>query len=138
MIEEKHMNLIEFFGTTVKPKITKGKNMLNPIPTGKITEGVFCIRDKDVNVFLIKTKNYYIAIDSGYKNSENLIKGLKELNIDKNDVKYLFLTHLDLDHAGGVDGRCNNIFSNAKIFLEKKKKNILNRFISAKKCSFLT
>lgn len=30
------MNLIEFFGTTVKPKITKGKNMLNPIPTGKI------------------------------------------------------------------------------------------------------
>ena len=136
MIEEKHMNLIEFFGTTVKPKITKGKNMLNPIPTGKITEGVFCIRDKDVNVFLIKTKNYYIAIDSGYKNSENLIKGLKELNIDRNDVKYLFLTHLDLDHAGGVDGRCNNIFPNAKIFLGKEEEKYLKSIYFRKKVLF--
>lgn len=127
------MNFIEFFGTVIKPKQTKGKGLWFPLETSQIADNLFAIRDKDVNLFLIKSDNGYIAIDSGYKNSENVKNGLSFLGISPFDVKAVFLTHLDLDHAGGVDSRCENIFPHATIYLGKTEEKYLLRQLFRKK-----
>ncbi len=119
------MNLIEFFGTVIKPKQTKGKGLWCPCETGIIFETLFAIRDKDVNVYLIKSKTGYIAIDSGYKNSNNVRKALEMLKIQASEIKAVFLTHLDLDHAGGLDSRCESIFPQSKIYLGKEEEKYL-------------
>lgn len=127
------MNLIEFFGTVIKPKQTKGKGLWFPIETSKIGENIWAIRDKDVNLFLIQSKTGYIAIDSGYKNSENVKNGLKKLGIAPPEIKAVFLTHLDLDHAGGVDSRCENIFPDSTIYLGREEEKYLNGQLFRKK-----
>ena len=63
------MNLVEFFGLKVKPKLTRGKRMWNPMPTHRRKDGICVLHDKDVNAFLIPADNGYVAIDCGYKNS---------------------------------------------------------------------
>lgn len=127
------MNVIELFGKKVKPRITKGKKMFAPLETGMINKDIFCIRDKDVNMFLIKSNNGWLAIDSGYKNSSSTEKGLNQLNIIEDKVHAVFLTHVDLDHAGGIDCRCNNIFSRAKVYVGKEEeKYLLNQYFRKK------
>ena len=123
------MNVIEFFGKKIKPWITKGKKMCSPIDTGKIYDDIYCVRDKDVNIFLIQSNNGWVAIDSGYKNSISTEKGLKQLEIDRNKVHAVFLTHVDLDHAGGVDYRCHNVFPEAAVYVGKEEeKYLLNKY----------
>jgi len=130
------MNTIEFFGTVVKPLVTRGKKMLKPLKTGRIAEHIFCVRDKDVNLFLIKTADAYIAIDSGYKNSKNVQRGLRDLDIDPKTVRAVFLTHLDLDHAGGVDSRCTDVFPNAHVYLGEEEEKYLRSIYFRKKLLF--
>lgn len=127
------MNLVEFFGTVIKPKKVKGKGMMSPLETGWLDEELGYVRDKDVNAFFIRTKNGYIAIDSGYKNSENMKKGMENLGIQPRKVHSLFLTHLDLDHAGGVDKYCFNIFPTAEVYLGKEEEKYLIEIYSRKK-----
>ncbi|MFI3202171.1 MAG: MBL fold metallo-hydrolase [Eubacteriales bacterium] len=127
------MNLIEFFGTTIKPKQTNGKKLWYPCETSQISENLFAIRDKDVNLFLIKSETGYIAIDSGYKNSENVRNGLKKLQISPTEIKAVFLTHLDLDHAGGVDAYSEHIFPNCVIYLSREEEQYLTGKLFRKK-----
>ena len=111
------MNLIEFFGTIIKPKICRGKYMFAPINNEKIGENIYSLRDKDVNAFLYKKENDIIAVDCGYKNSENISQAMANFDINADNVLHLFITHLDLDHAGGIDIRCKQIFKNAKMYI---------------------
>lgn len=127
------MNLIEFFGTVIKPKQTNGKKLWAPCNTSKITENIYAIRDKDVNLFLVKSNNGYIGLDSGYKNSDNVKQGLAQLNIKQTDIHTVFLSHVDLDHAGGVDSRCSNIFPNATVYIGEEETKYLNRKLFRKK-----
>lgn len=123
------MTLVEFFGTIVKPKLIRGKGMFSPIETGTVNEKILCIRDKDVNMFFYINGKDVLAIDCGYKNSKNIEAGIKTLGIQGSDVKAIFLTHVDLDHAGGVDKRCANLFPNAKVFLScEEEKYICNKY----------
>ena len=42
-------------------------------------------------------------IDVGTSNNVNILENsLRENNLDNADVKYIFLTHIHLDHAGGA------------------------------------
>lgn len=127
------MKIVEFFGLKVKPKITRGKGMWNPFPTQVLSGGIAAIRDKDVNMFLIPSDNGYIAIDSGYKNSQAVSAGLKQLDILPEKVKAVFLTHLDIDHAGGVDAKSQNIFPNAQVWLGAEEEKYLSGEYARKK-----
>lgn len=121
------MNLIKTFGLVIKPKITKGKGMWKPLNNYLFDNLIYCIRDKDVNCFIVKTKTGYLAIDSGYMNSQNVKNGLKQFNINPASVTDVFLTHLDIDHAGGVNGSSNVIYPNAKVHLSNEEEKYLTK-----------
>ena len=53
--------------------------------------------------YLIKSKNDYIIIDVGPTcGIPELIRQLKTLDVNKSNLKYVFLTHIHLDHSGGL------------------------------------
>ena len=126
------MKIIEFFGLRVKPRITKGKHMFKPLETGALWEGCFAIRDKDGNCFLLRTDRGYLAIDAGYKRSANVRMGLETLGIDPCQVHTVFLTHLDIDHAGGMDVEAGEIFPGAEIYLSREENEYLKGTIFRK------
>lgn len=85
---------------------------LKTLKTGKISD-IYIIKNKESNIFLIKTGKDYIAIDAG-KNADLLQKELDKLKIDALDVKYVLLTHTDFDHIAGL-----SLFKNAKIYINE-------------------
>lgn len=127
------MNLVEFFGTRVKPKICKGKYMFAPVDNEKICDRIYALRDKDVNAFIYKKGGTMIAIDCGYKNSDKMVQALKALEIKAERVSHLFLTHLDLDHAGGIDISCRPLYENAKVYLGAIESKYAKKQLSRKK-----
>jgi len=131
------MNLIEFFGIIIKPLLVKGRYMFSPIDNEKIDQNIYAIKDKDVNVFLYKKENDIIAIDSGYKNSNKIEVGLRKINIHENEILNVFITHLDLDHAGGIDSKCKIVFPNAKVHIGKIEEKYLKYELNRKQMAFI-
>lgn len=127
------MKLVEFFGLKIKPKLTKGKGMWSPLETQVRADGIAVIRDKDVNAFLLPSDSGYIAIDCGYKNSKNMANGLNLLGISPDRVKAVFLTHLDIDHAGGVDKKSIDLYPNAQVWLGGEEEKYLTGKYSRKR-----
>ncbi|MCS7116532.1 MAG: MBL fold metallo-hydrolase [Nitrososphaerota archaeon] len=69
-----------------------------------------------INVYLINDEKKMI-IDAGYDIvTEDLIRILKELGID---IDYIAITHIHLDHAGGVNLLLRN-FPNAKVIVHER------------------
>lgn len=131
------MTLIEYFGHKVKPRITRGKQMLAPLDSQKINNNIFVMRDKDCNAFIYKKDNSTIAFDCGYKNTTGIKNNLYKLGLSSNDVSDLFLTHLDLDHAGGVDEHSTQLYPRAKVYLGKIEERYLTRKLFRKKILFI-
>jgi hydroxyacylglutathione hydrolase len=95
------------------------KNM-NPVPTGKVVDNIYTIRDSFVNMYLVKDSNFYIAFDAG-NSIKHVIAGLKTLNIDPDQVKAILLTHTDNDHVAAI-----RIFKNAKVYISRQEEQMLN------------
>lgn len=58
--------------------------------------------DEFIGVYVLHGRSVAL-VDAGPRSSaENLINGLRELNIDPNAVSHILLTHIHLDHAGAV------------------------------------
>ncbi len=93
---------------------------MTPAKTQEIVSDVFSIKDKYVNLFIIKNGTQYIVIDAG-NSAKNVSKELNQLKIDPKDVVALFLTHSDVDHIAALD-----LFSNAQIYLSKAEKQMIN------------
>ncbi len=110
--------LIIVVGFVLKFKSETAK--MRPAETGKISENGYVIKDDFVNMYLIKDSIGYIAIDAG-KGIENVKKGLKELNINADDVIAVLLTHSDMDHVAALP-----LFKNAKLYMAKEEVNMLN------------
>lgn len=110
--------LILVIGFILKFKSETAK--MRPAETGKISENGYVIKDDFVNMYLIKDSIGYIAIDAG-KGIENVKKGLKELNINADDVIAVLLTHSDMDHVAALP-----LFKNAKLYMSKEEVNMLN------------
>ena len=47
------------------------------------------------------------------------------ININPDNIKYVFLTHVDVDHAGGIDKNGKNIFPNAQVYIGEKDEQYL-------------
>lgn len=65
--------------------------------------------------YLLETGGKRILFDVGF-NRENkhpspLLHNMKALNIDTDDIDYIFISHLHPDHVGGLKAKRNNTFS---------------------------
>ena len=80
---------------------------------------IYAVKDMG-GVYLINTGSGYLMIDAGL-NIKNIERSLKESNINKNDVKWIFLTHSDGDHVAGL-----NLFPNAHIYMSKEELLLIN------------
>ncbi|MFC1499932.1 MBL fold metallo-hydrolase [Candidatus Zixiibacteriota bacterium] len=84
--------------------------MFRPVPTGEIAPGVYAIRTRYVNFYLIRRDDHVICFDTG-TSVRHATRGLKQLGIKVGDVKSVFLTHSDTDHVGGL-----SLFTSADLF----------------------
>jgi glyoxylase-like metal-dependent hydrolase (beta-lactamase superfamily II) len=89
-------------------------SQMQPLPTGKILENLYAVRDRDVNLFVYKTLNTVICFDAGY-GGRRLYREFSRIGVDPCSVTHLFLTHSDVDHAGGMSE-----FRNATKYLPQR------------------
>ncbi len=69
--------------------------------------------------YVIKGKKPFL-VESGPTNSvPNLLAGLRELNVPFEDVEYVAVTHIHLDHGGGV-GTLLKFLPNAKVIVHPR------------------
>lgn len=114
------MKLLYFFDDKIKPGMMKGKKYCNPVDTSVIGDGISCIREYDVNFWLYTKDGMTIAIDSGHLNFNGASDEFRKIGIRPDKIENVFLTHADVDHAGGVDICGMNIFPNAGVYLGAK------------------
>jgi hydroxyacylglutathione hydrolase len=89
------------------------KFYLSPIDTGKVYSNLYAVETSIVNFYIYMDGENYIAFDAGL--DESTIKSeMKKISIDPDKINYVFLTHSDSDHVGGVTA-----FKNAKVYLSK-------------------
>ena len=96
------------------------KKKMTPVETGRLTDDVYAVKDRYVNMYLVRDGNDYIAIDAGIKPG-NIRGELRKLDIDPDRVKAVFLTHSDGDHAGGL-----SLFKNAAVYMHKNEEQMIN------------
>ena len=111
------MGTIYFFDKHVKKHLMKGTKAVNPSNSGVFPNGVSCIREDDVNMWFYTKEGIAVAFDSGHRDFPGLEKEFRKIGINPKDIKNVFITHVDVDHAGGVDKNGNNIFPNAQIYI---------------------
>jgi len=117
-------NFIYFWGNYVS-KLIPGK-MFYPEKTGKITNNLFTICDKDINIYVYSKKSNTICIDAGYKNNNYLRGEFDKIGINPGSITHLFLTHTDEDHAGAVDCDSDtNWLDNAKVYMGREEEKLI-------------
>ena len=113
------MGTIYFFDKHVKKHLMKGTKAVNPSNSDVFSDGVSCIREEDVNLWFYTKAGITIAFDSGHRNFPNVKREFEKIGINANDIEHVFITHVDVDHAGGIDKNGNNIFPNAQVYIGK-------------------
>ncbi|WP_312105633.1 MBL fold metallo-hydrolase [Lachnoclostridium sp.] len=65
---------------------------------------VYPIPIKHATCYLVKVSDFYIAIDAGWAGNINeYLKMMHKYGINKDKIRYLFVTHFHPDHAGLVE-----------------------------------
>lgn len=94
--------------------------MWYPADTGQVAEQVYALRVGDVNAFVYADGEHAVAIDAAY-GRDRLRREASRLPIDLESVTHLFLTHTDVDHAGGLDA-----FPNARIYISRQEEQMID------------
>jgi hydroxyacylglutathione hydrolase len=124
LIREEEAHLRQKFGPAyleyeskvneVFPKVWQAYSQLwYPTPTGRVDKKVYAIRDKDVAMFCYVDGEHAIAIDAAYA-EDTLGEAFRHIPVEPGSVTHVFLTHTDVDHAGGL-----GLFPNAHVHLSK-------------------
>ena len=71
-------------------------------------------------MFVYRDGEHAIAIDAGY-GGKALQQQLMRIPVEPASVTHLFLTHADVDHAGGVD-----LFPNAQVYLSREEERMID------------
>lgn len=114
------MIILACIAVAVMFKVRSETAMMRPLPTGEIRDGVYAVFEKHVNMYLVKGRDGYIAIDAG-QNKTDVETQLQKLKIDAGQIKAVFLTHTDIDHTGAI-----GLFKNARIFISKPEEQMIN------------
>lgn len=92
----------------------------HPVPTQKITKDLSVILCGFVNFYALKTDKGIALFDTGLFPSVSK-KQMLRLGLSPEDVTHIFLTHTDIDHAGGI-----RAFKNAEVFISKDEERMIN------------
>ncbi len=87
------------------------------------TSDIVIIKDLFTEIFLMRTDNGFIAIDSGYHNAI-IQKGLAYNNIRPEDVKAVFITHSDIDHQNAAA-----VFTKAQFYFPERELEMIKNKI---------
>lgn len=136
------MKLIYFVDAKLKPFMLKGVGIVNPEHTKILDDGISSVREFETNFWLYSKNGTTIAFDSGHLNYPNIKNEFQRIGINSCDINHIFLTHADVDHAGGIDKCGENIFPNAKVYLGKEEEQYITGqtfrfkkgFIKVKNC----
>ncbi len=101
-------------------KLNKEFGKMAVLETREITKGIYSIKDSMGNMYILKGKDKYIAIDAG-NDARNIENELKKLNIDPGKVGAVLLTHTDSDHVASL-----GLYKNAKIYISKAEEQMVN------------
>ncbi len=75
---------------------------------------------KNLIASYVLTGNKTAVIETGPNSSiENLMQGLRELGVEPQDVTYVAITHVHIDHSGGV-GILLKALPNARVLVHRK------------------
>lgn len=119
-------NFIYFWGNYLSNIVPQ--NLFFPQPTGKITDNLFTICDRDTNIFIFSTGKDTICIDAGYINNNYLNDEFVKIGIKPDSIAHLFLTHTDEDHAGALDCDSNSDWLNqAQIYLGREEEKLITK-----------
>jgi len=94
---------------------------MKPIKTGTELGDVLAIKNGRGNVFLMDSGEGYLMIDAG-SNAAKLEASLQDLGIAPDDVKWIFLTHADYDHTGGL-----TLFPRAMVIMGEDEYNAMGK-----------
>ena len=92
------------------------------ITISKILDNLYEIKTVASSMFLYKTDDSLICFDTGGFNEGSIKKEFDKLGFDLGNVKYVFLTHSDSDHTGGL-----NLFKNAEIYLSTDEEQMIHK-----------
>ena len=121
------MGLLYFFDQHIKPLMLRGTKMLHPAQTGILEGGISCIRQGDVNLWFYTKEGKTLAVDCGHLNYPDTEAAFQKIHINPLDVRHVLLTHLDVDHCGGIDAKARNyLFPEAQVYFGEKEKVYLD------------
>ena len=104
-----------------------GSDLFYPQETGAVIDKLYAIRDKDTNLFLYSDGESTFCIDAGYINNSYLKREFEQTGIDPASITHLFLTHMDMDHAGGIDRDSSaDWFQQAQVFVGRDEECLID------------
>lgn len=101
-------------------RLLSERGKMTPLSTREVVEGVFAIKDQHVNLYLIRGRDGYVAIDAGMT-AENVRIELEHLHIEPEKVLAVLLTHTDRDHVGAL-----SLLKNARVYLAREEEQMIN------------
>jgi metallo-beta-lactamase class B len=90
-----------------------------PAPSGQVADGLYTVKDKFVAVYVLRSNTSLICFDAG-NTPKGITKGFRELGLNPDDVKAVFLTHSDRDHVNALP-----VFKNAMVYLPEKEEPLV-------------
>ena len=94
---------------------------MKPADTGMISgTEVQAVKNGRNASFFIKTGNGYIMLDAG-PDMKKFEASLKDTGIDANDIKWILLSHSDLDHVASLP-----LFPDAEIYMSRDELPLIN------------
>lgn len=93
---------------------------MNASNTEEVIPEVLTISNGNVNLYIVKAEEGYVAIDAGV----SLAVTERELNsnaINPEEVSVVFLTHSDFDHIAAL-----KLFKNAKVYISEEEVQMIN------------
>ncbi|MBN1531737.1 MAG: MBL fold metallo-hydrolase [Spirochaetes bacterium] len=93
---------------------------MSPLPTKLITDGIYSVNDKFVNLYIVRQGNASIAID-GANDLENVKNEMSQAGLDPEAVQAVFLTHTDEDHVAALP-----LFANAVVYISKAEEQMID------------
>ena len=94
---------------------------MNHLETEEMVHGIYAIKTKNANFYVIKSKAGYIAIDAGGGGKKVAKAELDKLGIDPEKVTAVLLTHTDFDHTSAL-----GLFTNARVYISKQEVQVID------------